>query len=139
VYYGAPPDDWQTLASFDRDPANHVHFSSWERLSLPVTSTRYLRFVFTEASNGEIGEILVLSAANEKLVPVAVTGDGAAQRFVDEHELITLPITQKYGAYFDEMYFAALRKSTSTSRSPMNGRIRLWGSSSSPQVLRASA
>jgi dolichyl-phosphate-mannose-protein mannosyltransferase len=105
VYYGVPPDDWRALASFDRDPANHVHFSSWERLSLPTTSTRYLRFVFTNASNGEIGEILVLSAANEKLVPVAVTGDGAAQRLADEQELITLPITQKYGAYFDEMYF----------------------------------
>lgn len=105
VYYGAPPDDWQTLASFDRDPANHVHFSSWERLSLPTTSTRYLRFVFTAASNGELGEILVLSAANEKLVPVAVIGNGSTQRLADEHELITLPITQKYGAYFDEMYF----------------------------------
>ena len=105
VYHGAPPADWQTLIVFDRDPANHVHFSSWERLSLPATSTRYLRFVFTAASNGEVGEILVLSAANEKLVPVTVTGDGAAQRLADEHELITLPITQKYGAYFDEMYF----------------------------------
>ena len=105
VYYGEPPDDWRTLASFDRDPANHVHFCSWERLSLPPTSTRYLRFVFTGVSNGEVGEILVLSAANEKLVPVAVTGEGAAQRLADEHELITLPITQKYGAYFDEMYF----------------------------------
>jgi dolichyl-phosphate-mannose-protein mannosyltransferase len=105
VYYGAPPDDWQTLAAFDRDPANHVHFSSWERLSLPTTSTRYLRFVFTAASNGELGEILVLSAANEKLVPVAVIGNGSTQRLADEQELITLPITQKYGAYFDEMYF----------------------------------
>ena len=105
VYYGEPPDDWRTLASFDRDPANHVHFCSWERLSMPVTSTRYLRFVFTEVSNGEVGEILVLSAANEKLVPVAVTGDGSMQRLTDEQELVTLPITQKYGAYFDEMYF----------------------------------
>ncbi len=105
VYYGAPPDEWRRLAAFDKDPANHVHFSSWERLSVPATSTRYLRFVFTTASTGELGEILVLSATHEKLVPVAVTGDGAAQQLADEHDLVTLPITQKYGAYFDEMYF----------------------------------
>ncbi|HDS45909.1 MAG TPA: phospholipid carrier-dependent glycosyltransferase [Methanomicrobia archaeon] len=104
VYHGAPPDEWRTLAVFDRDPANHVHFSSWERLSLPATSTRYLKIVFTAASTGEVGEILVISAANE-IVPVAVTGDSGTERLADEHELITLPITQKYGAYFDEMYF----------------------------------
>jgi dolichyl-phosphate-mannose-protein mannosyltransferase len=104
LYTGSPPDDWRRVVSFDRDPAEHVHFSSWDRIDLGNKSTRYLKFVFGKESDGKIGEIVIISAANKKITPVDVTGDGA-QRLTDEQEGITLPITQKYGAYFDEMYF----------------------------------
>ncbi len=104
LYAGTPPDAWRRVVSFDRDPAEHVHFSSWDRIELGNKSTRYLKFVFGKESDGNIGEIVIISAANEKITPVDVTGDGA-QRLTDEQEFVTLPITQKYGAYFDEMYF----------------------------------
>jgi dolichyl-phosphate-mannose-protein mannosyltransferase len=104
LYTGTPPDAWRRVVTFDRDPAEHVHFASWDRIAVGNKSTQYLKFVFGEESDGKIGEIVILSAANEKITPVDVTGDGA-QRLTDEQDFITLPITQKYGAYFDEMYF----------------------------------
>ncbi|HUV03430.1 MAG TPA: phospholipid carrier-dependent glycosyltransferase [Desulfobacteria bacterium] len=105
--YGATSSDdrRRPLAAFDKDPATHIHFCSWERLAIGNKSTSSLIFVFDASSEGEIGEIVILSAANEKIAPVDVTGGEGAQRLVDEQDLITLPITQKYGAYFDEMYF----------------------------------
>ncbi len=104
LYVGAPPDAWRRVVSFDRDPGEHVHFASWDRIDVWNKSTRYLKFAFGDESDGNIGEIVILSAANEKITPIEVTGDGA-QRLTDEQDFITLPITQKYGAYFDEMYF----------------------------------
>jgi dolichyl-phosphate-mannose-protein mannosyltransferase len=98
-------DDRRPVAAFDKDPATHIHFCSWERLAIGNKSTSSLMFVFDACSDGKIGEIVVLSAANEKITPVDVTGGEGAQRLVDEQDIITLPITQKYGAYFDEMYF----------------------------------
>lgn len=107
LYGGTSPDsdDWKRLTSFDRDPAKHVHFCSWERINLGNKSTRFLKFVFDEKSDGKIGEILVISAEDKKIAPVKVTGGEGAQSLVDEQDRIKRPITQKYGAYFDEMYF----------------------------------
>lgn len=110
VYGGTPPDNWKILSSYDNDPAKHVHFCSWERINLGNKSTRFLKFVFdAEESEGKIGEILVISAENEKIEPVKVSGENAT-RLVDEQDVIKLPITQKYGAYFDEMYFVRTAK-----------------------------
>jgi dolichyl-phosphate-mannose-protein mannosyltransferase len=106
LYGGTSSDDRRPLAVFDKDPATHIHFSSWERLAIGNKTTSSLIFVFDACSDGKIGEIVILSAANEKIAPVDVTGGEGAQRLVDEQDIITLPITQKYGAYFDEMYFA---------------------------------
>jgi len=66
VYGGTPPDNWATLSSYDNDPAKHVHFCSWERINLGNKSTRFFKFVFSEESEGKIGEILVISAENRK-------------------------------------------------------------------------
>ncbi|MDI6886657.1 MAG: phospholipid carrier-dependent glycosyltransferase [archaeon] len=104
VYGGTPPDNWTILTSYDNDPAKHVHFCSWERINLGNKSSRFLKFVFGEESEGKIGELLILSAEHKKIEPVEVLG-ADTQRLVDEQELIKLPITQKNGAYFDEMYF----------------------------------
>jgi dolichyl-phosphate-mannose-protein mannosyltransferase len=104
VYGGIPPDSWTFLASYDNDPAKHVHFCSWERINLGNKSTRFLKFVFGVESEGKIGELVILSGENKKIEPVEVHG-ADAQRLIDEQELIELPITQKNGAYFDEMYF----------------------------------
>jgi dolichyl-phosphate-mannose-protein mannosyltransferase len=104
VYGGTPPDNWTILASYDNDPAKHVHFCSWERINLGNKSTKFLKFVFEAESDGKIGELVILSGENKKIEPIEVHG-ADAQRLVDEQELIKLPITQKNGAYFDEMYF----------------------------------
>ena len=104
LYGGTLPDDWRILSSFDKDPAEHVHFCSWERINLGNKSARFLKFAFGGESDGKIGEILIISAEDKKIEPIEVTGEGA-QRLADEQGIITLPITQKYGAYFDEMYF----------------------------------
>jgi len=109
IYGGTPPDNWKILSSYDNDPAKHVHFCSWERINLGNKSIRFLKFVFGEESEGKIGEILVISVANKKIAPVEVSGANAT-RLVDEQEMIKLPITQKYGAYFDEMYFVRTAK-----------------------------
>ncbi|MBN1761709.1 MAG: glycosyltransferase family 39 protein [Methanomicrobia archaeon] len=105
LYGDTSADDWRPFATFDKDPATHIHFCSWERIAIGNKSTSSLIFRFDASSSGEIGEFLILSAENEKIPPVNVTGSEGAQRLVDEQELITFPITQKYGAYFDEMYF----------------------------------
>ncbi len=104
VYGGAPPDDWSLLKTYDNDPSKHVHFYSWDRVYLGNKSTRFLKFVFGAESTGKIGELLIISAENKKIVPVEVTGQGA-QKLADEQELVKLPITQADGAYFDEMFF----------------------------------
>ena len=132
IFGGTPPDNWSILASYDNDPAKRVHFCSWERIDLGNESTRFLKFVFnmTELegkkrynrtfnrvvvsfdvveSKGKIGEMLVISANNKKITPVEVSGENAS-RLVDEQDLVKLPITQKYGAYFDEMYFVRTAK-----------------------------
>lgn len=104
------PEEWKKHLSYDNDPAKNVHFCSWDKRDLGNTSTRFLKFVFdAEESEGKIGEILVISAENKKIEPVEVSGENAT-RLVDEQEMIKLPITQKYGAYFDEMYFVRTAK-----------------------------
>jgi 4-amino-4-deoxy-L-arabinose transferase-like glycosyltransferase len=102
--YGGTPDNWTILASYDNDPAKHVHFCSWESINLGNKSTKFLKIVFGAESEGKIGELVILSAEHKKIEPVEVHG-ADAQRLVDEPGLIKLPITQKNGAYFDEMYF----------------------------------
>ncbi len=109
IYGGTSPDNWKIIASYDNDPAKHVHFCSWERINIGNRSTRFLKFVFGEESEGKIGEILVISAGNKKIEPLEVSGKNAT-RLVDEQEMIKLPLTQKYGAYFDEMYFVRTAK-----------------------------
>lgn len=104
LYGREDSDQWRLLTPYDNDPAKHVHFSSWERLVIGNRSAEALKLRFAPESDGAIGELLVLSAAHERLTPVSVVGEGA-QRLVDEQELVRLPITQRSGAYFDEMYF----------------------------------
>jgi len=98
-------DNDDFLSSYDNNPAEHVHFCSWERISLEHRSTSTIKFVFGPESRGKIGEIIVISSDNKKIAPVNVSGE-AAMRLVDEQSAIKLPVTQRYGAYFDEMYFA---------------------------------
>jgi dolichyl-phosphate-mannose-protein mannosyltransferase len=97
-------DNEVLLSSYDNNPAEHVHFCSWERVNLGQRSTSTIKFVFGAESWGKIGEILVISTNNKKIVPVNVSGE-AAMKLVDEQSAIKLPITHRYGAYFDEMYF----------------------------------
>ncbi|MGB7001557.1 MAG: glycosyltransferase family 39 protein [Halobacteriota archaeon] len=97
-------DNDEFLSSYDNNPAEHVHFCSWERINLGQRSTSTIKFVFGPESRGKIGEIIVISTDNKKIAPVNVRGE-AAMRLVDEQSAIKLPITQRYGAYFDEMYF----------------------------------
>jgi dolichyl-phosphate-mannose-protein mannosyltransferase len=104
LYNSTEPGQWSLVTSYDNDPSKHVHFCSWEHITVGNRSAQYLKLSFDEASEGAIGELLVLSAEHERLTPVDVRG-ADAQRLVDEQELVTLPITQRYGAYFDEMYF----------------------------------
>ena len=104
VYGSSVTDNGELLASYDNDPTRHVHFCSWERISVGNKSCRFIKFVVGNESEGKIGELLFVSADNKKIEPVAVAG-ADAQRLADEQDLIQLPITQKYGAYFDEMYF----------------------------------
>ncbi len=105
LYGGTPPDNWNPLSSYDNDPVKDVHFCKWDnRIKLGNKSIRFLKFVFEPESEGKIGEILVISAENKMIVPVEVSGENAT-RLADEQDVIKLPITQKYGAYFDEMYF----------------------------------
>ncbi|RCV63024.1 Dolichyl-phosphate-mannose--protein O-mannosyl transferase [Methanophagales archaeon] len=93
------------LSSYDNNPAEHVHFCSWERMGLGHRSTSTITFVFGPESWGEIGEIIVVSSDNQKIAPMSVRGE-TAMRLADEQSAIKLPVTQRYGAYFDEMYFA---------------------------------
>jgi 4-amino-4-deoxy-L-arabinose transferase-like glycosyltransferase len=104
LYGREDPEQWYLLTSYDNDPSKHVHFCSWERLVIGNRNADALKLRFAPESDGAIGELLVLSEAHERLTPVAVVGAGA-QRLVDEQELVRLPITQRSGAYFDEMYF----------------------------------
>ncbi len=104
LYGREEPEQWFLLTSYDNDPSKHVHFCSWERLVIGNRSARSLKFRFAPESDGAVGELLVLSEARDRLTPAAVVGAGA-QRLVDEQELVRLPITQRSGAYFDEMYF----------------------------------
>jgi dolichyl-phosphate-mannose-protein mannosyltransferase len=104
LYGSEEPEQWRLLTSYDNDPGKHVHFCSWERLAIGNQSAQALKLRFAPESDGAIGELLVLSAEHERLTPVAVVGEGA-QRLVDEQALVRLPITQRSGAYFDEMYF----------------------------------
>jgi 4-amino-4-deoxy-L-arabinose transferase-like glycosyltransferase len=104
LYAREEDEQWRALTSYDNDPAKHVHFCSWERITLGNRSARALKLVFAPESDGVIGELLVLSAGHERLTPVAVQGEGA-ERLLDEQEQLKPPITQRYGAYFDEMYF----------------------------------
>ncbi|HID19748.1 MAG TPA: phospholipid carrier-dependent glycosyltransferase [Methanophagales archaeon] len=97
-------DNEVLLSSYDNNPAEHVHFCSWERIDLGQRSTSSIKFVFDAESWGKIGEILVISTDNKKITPVNVSGEDA-MRLVDEQSAIKFPITQRYGAYFDEMYF----------------------------------
>jgi dolichyl-phosphate-mannose-protein mannosyltransferase len=97
-------DNEVLLSSYDNNPAEHVHFCSWERIDLAHRSTSSIKFVFGTESWGKIGEIIVISTDNKKIAPVNVSGE-AAMRLVDEQGTTKLPITQRYGAYFDEMYF----------------------------------
>ncbi len=97
-------DNDEFLSSYDNNPAEHVHFCSWERIVLGHRSTSTIKFVFGPESRGKIGEIIVISTDNKKIAPVNVSGE-AATKLVDEQSTIKLPITQRYGAYFDEMYF----------------------------------
>ena len=97
-------DNDDVLFSYDNNPAEHVHFCSWERIDLGQGSTSSIKFAFGPESWGKIGEIIVISTNNKKIAPVNVYGE-AAMRLVDEQSAIKLPITQRYGAYFDEMYF----------------------------------
>jgi dolichyl-phosphate-mannose-protein mannosyltransferase len=104
LYARGEDEQWYPLTSYDNDPSKHVHFCSWERIALGNKSARSLKLVFAPESDGAIGELLVLSAEHERLTPVEVQGEGA-ERLVDEQEQLKLPITQRFGAYFDEMYF----------------------------------
>jgi dolichyl-phosphate-mannose-protein mannosyltransferase len=104
LYAREEDEQWRVLTSYDNDPTKHVHFCSWERIALGNRSARSLKLVFAPESDGVIGELLVLSAGHERLTPVEVQGEGA-ERLLDEQEQLKLPITQRYGAYFDEMYF----------------------------------
>ena len=97
-------DNEDFLSSYDNNPAEHVHFCSWERINLGQRSTSSIKFVFGTESCGKIGEIIVISTDSKKIAPVHVRGE-AAMRLVDEQSAIELPVTQRYGAYFDEMYF----------------------------------
>jgi len=110
LYGSTQPDNWEILYSYDNDPAKDVHCCKWDnRIKLGNRSTRFLKFVFGEETEGKIGEILVISGVNKKIEPVRVSGENAT-RLVDEQEMIKLPITQKNGAYFDEMYFVRTAK-----------------------------
>ena len=110
LYGSTQPDNWEILYSYDNDPAKDVHCCKWDnRIKLGNKSTRFLKFVFGEETEGKIGEILVISGVNKKIEPVRVSGENAT-RLVDEQEMIKLPITQKNGAYFDEMYFVRTAK-----------------------------
>jgi dolichyl-phosphate-mannose--protein O-mannosyl transferase len=116
--FGGMPNKWELLSSYDNDPATHVHFCSWEKIKLGNTSTRFLKFVFSGTeSKGKIGEILVVSSENRKIEPISISvnveGEEGAyvyrennpERLIDEQGVVKIPTTQKYGAYFDEMYF----------------------------------
>ena len=110
LYGSTQPDNWEIFYSYDNDPAKDVHCCKWDnRIKLGNRSTRFLKFVFSEETEGKIGEILVISGVNKKIEPVRVSGENAT-RLVDEQEMIKLPITQKNGAYFDEMYFVRTAK-----------------------------
>ena len=104
-------EDWRILASYDKDPANSVHFCNWGKQDFSATSVRRLKFVFdANVSDGKIGEILVISTNNTLVEVVGVETGGYKMledpaRLVDEQYSVKLPLTQKYSAYFDEMYF----------------------------------
>lgn len=104
------PADWRSLTTYDNNPANNVHFCNWDSTSVQNASVRYLKFVFNATvSDGKIGEILVISAANDKVRVVGVKAADDLEedpvRLVDEQDYVVLPITQEDGAYFDEMYY----------------------------------
>ena len=98
-----PPggDGWKKLYSYDN--LEKVHFCNWDKIELN-TNARFLKFHFTNESTGKIGEILVLSRANRRIVIENVEGENGS-KLIDEQDRVQLPITQKDGAYFDEMYF----------------------------------
>lgn len=99
--------DWRIITSYDNDPVNDVHFCKWDKKDFGNTSVRFLKFVFDAVdSDGKIGEILVISTDN-KVIAIEAEGDieeGPA-RLIDEQQCVKLPITQKYSAYFDELYY----------------------------------
>ena len=116
---------WRKVLTYDN--SNDVRFCNWVRLALN-RKTDMLKFVF-EPTYGKIGEILIISAEGHR-IPVRIgsikstdTADKSAdntansmksigdknisdpRNIFDEQDEIELPITQKNGAYFDEMYF----------------------------------
>jgi len=94
-------DGWKKLYAYDN--LENVHFCNWDRVKLN-TNARFLKFRFTNESTGKIGEIVVLSRANERIAIENIEGENGS-RLIDEQNRVQLPITQEDGAYFDEMYF----------------------------------
>ena len=94
-------DGWKKLYSYDN--LENVHFCNWDKVKLN-TNARFLKFRFTNESTGKIGEIVVLSRANERIAIENIEGENGS-RLIDEQNRVQLPITQEDGAYFDEMYF----------------------------------
>ena len=108
--YGGDSSKWRLLSSYDK-----ANYCSWEKIRLRNTSTRFLKFAFdTSESKGKIGEIVVVSGENGRIVPIRVYAEGESdsesgdiERLTDEQDIVEVPLVQsyKYGTYFDEIYF----------------------------------
>ncbi len=99
LYGATAPGEWQKLYNYDNK--EHVHFCSWDKIALG-RDARFLKFRFSNDSTGKLGEIMVISASNQR-IPIENIEGRNATALIDEQNYTG--ITAEDGAYFDEMYF----------------------------------
>lgn len=102
--YAGAPGGWRHVGKLDKSG----DFCKWEKVNVGE-ETRFLKFEF-QSSAGEVGEVLVVSEDGKRIGIKGVIGlNGTAgeslSRLIDEQDVATPPLTQKYGTYFDEIYF----------------------------------
>ena len=101
--YAGAPGSWKRVGKLDKSG----DFCSWEKVNVR-RETRFLKFEFQDSA-GEIGEILVVSDDGKKIGVQAIISlnetNESLSHLIDEQDVATPPITQKYGTYFDEIYF----------------------------------
>jgi len=104
-FFTGSPGSWDAS---NMNISIQFRYYSWSEIEVD-SPTRYLRFEVQPKSFIELAEVCVLSSTSQKLVIVAVNGEGESDpnlsNLVDEQNLVALPPTYVGETYFDEIYY----------------------------------